>query len=387
MVALSRDGQVLAQAAGQPLVSVLYSDEADIWRAQTWRELLPDALAVRHAGRSTTVDVGSFGGKPIAARLAARLGGAEVTWRITVENRAPGTVVGVTGPALRGIADQPGGVLYMPNRPGQRLADPWHVLAAARHLVYPVPASMQFVTYTDKAGGVAYHVLDRRMLYKELVFGGPDRELSVVQYPFIAPGGCWHSPRIVWQALSGDWHAAADRYGAWFRSWARRPQVSPQVRAFPVMAGTVIRARPEDDAHLHDVMKSQEIGTYAAALEQVKQLKASGFQGTHLVGWFGQGHDTTYPDFDPSPAMGGEDGLKVLVAGMHAMGMLATFYLNARLANVDSSTFHAHPDWGGEAAERRDVARAIWEPDVRPSVPGGARVPGAPCRPSTARRP
>jgi hypothetical protein len=347
-VTLALDGQTVARGEGRPIASILYSDEADLWKAQTWRELQPDAVAVHHDGQDVVVEVKSFGGRAVTMRLRAHVAHAatEVEWRITVENHAPGTVVGVTGPALRGVVDQPGGMLYMPNRPGQRLADPWRVLAQnVSHLAYPVPASMQFVTYAGAAGGVAYHVCDHRMVYKEFLFGGPDRELNVVQYPFVQPGGHWESPAILWQALRGDWHEAADRYRAWFRTWASPPQVSPQVRAFPVMGGTVIRARPEDDANLHDVMKSQEVGTYAAALEPIRKLKDFGFQGTHLVGWFGQGHDTTYPDYPPSLDMGGPDGLKALVTNMHGMGMLATFYLNARLANVASPTLVAHLDW------------------------------------------
>jgi hypothetical protein len=347
-VSLALDGQAVAQAEGRPIASILYSDEADLWKAQTWRELQPDAVAARHDGQDVVVEIKSFGGKPVTMRLRAHIANAasEVEWRITVENHAPGTVVGVIGPALRGIADQPGGMLYMPNRPGQRMADPWRALAGnVARLAYPVPASMQFVTYAGAAGGVAYHVCDERMVYKELLFGGPDREMSVVQYPFVTPGGRWESPAILWQALRGDWHEAADRYRAWFHTWAAPPQVSPQVRAFPVMGGTVILARPQDDANLHDVMKTQEVGTYAAALVEIKKLKEYGFQGTHLVGWFGQGHDTTYPDYPPSLDMGGPDGLKALVASMHGMGMIATFYLNARLANVASPTLLDHLDW------------------------------------------
>jgi hypothetical protein len=43
--------------------------------------------------------------------------------------------------------------------------------------------------------------------------------------------------------------------------------------------------------------------------------------------------------------MGGEAGLHALVDGMHAAGLIASFYLNARLANYNSATLKAHPDW------------------------------------------
>jgi hypothetical protein len=354
---LAWGNQVLAQSAQRPLLSIFYSDEADIWKAQTWQELRADAVVVRQGAKETDLDIASFGGQPVKVRLIGRLdsGRGEVTWSIELVNGARGTVVGVIGPALAGIRDIADGSLYFPDRPGQRLADPWRALSAnTLRMEYPVPASMQYVVYAGPDSGtaspsgvrgVAYHVFDREMVYKQLVFGGPDREISVIQYPFVPSGGHWRSPPIVWQALRRDWHEAADRYRGWFRSWAVRTTISAQVRAFPILAGTVVRARPVEDSALHDVVKEQEVGTYAASLEQMRQLKQRGYEGTEFIGWFGKGHDTTYPEFVPAPDMGGIEGLKNAVAGIHKMGLLALFYLNARVANYHSPTLQAHPEW------------------------------------------
>lgn len=345
-VTLAAHGRTLAEWSGAPLITVLHSDEADIWKAQSWVERKPEGVRVSRSSSGWLVHVASFGGKAVRCTARARIVGSEVRWDITVTNRTGGTVVGVVGPTLRGVRDVPSGALYIPDRPGQRLGDPWTALAAERRgIAYPVPASMQYLTYSGKDAGLALHVLDRAMTFKHFAFGGPGREMTVYQYPFILPGRSRRLPTVVWQTLDGDWHGAADRYGAWFRTWAAKPSISPQVRAYPIMGGTVVRSRPVDDPHLKDVTKAMETGTYAGALEQARRLKAGGFDGTELVGWFGQGHDTTYPDHLPSDAMGGVEGLKHTLRTMREIGMISVLYLNARLAALESPTLARHPEW------------------------------------------
>ena len=72
------------------------------------------------------------------------------------------------------------------------------------------------------------------------------------------------------------------------------------------------------------VLRNREVKWEIMPLEEARRLKEAGYEGTQFVGWFGQGHDTTYPDHRPSEAMGGEQGLKDLVTTMHAMGMIAS---------------------------------------------------------------
>lgn len=341
--------RVIARRSEGPPIAINYSNEPDIWKAQTWRRLLPDAVKVERHSKEIDFVIPSFGGKTIRATLSARPNGDEIDWNISIHNKSHGTVVGVIGPALRQVATVPNGYIYFPDRPGQRLAAPWQRLhSGAASLVYPVPASMQFLIYADRTWGVSYQVWDKEMVYKKLIFGGPSRELSVEQYPFIPPRGIWRSPVICWQILNRGWRQAARRYGRWFHSWAAKPQVSPEVKSFPVMGGIVVLARPVSDPTLHDVTKKMQVGTYDAALKKAAELRKAGFQGAHLIGWFGQGHDSTYPDYYPTARMGGEKGLLHLVNGMHRLGMLVTLYLNARLANVTSPTYLAHPGWAVE---------------------------------------
>lgn len=352
---LTGDGPVLELQTGDTMLgkvdllrklAVLYSEDPSIWSATTWREIAPDRIAVTRSGHRVCALVPSFGGLPI--RLEARFEPSpdrSIVVQVRLWNRSPGVVVGLRGPGLSSVANLPGGALLIPNRPGHRLANPWlHYSSQPVSMEYPVPASMQYMAYVGDESGVALHVRDKAMVYKHFIFAGPDREMTVLQYPFVTPGGRWQSPPIMLQALD-SWRQAADLYREWFESWASAPRISPVVRAMPTLPGTVIKARPIDDPYLKDVTKAQEVHTFAAALEQARGYHSSGLDGVHLVGWFGQGHDTTYPDHRPAEEMGGESGLIEYIRALHGMDMLAVLYLNARLANVMSPTYLAHPDW------------------------------------------
>ena len=346
---LSFNQYQVAFAEGDPLFVILYSDAPDIWQARKWHMAGPDNAAVSRRGNRRFYSADSFEGKPVRLRVGARMDApaGEISWDIRVENKSAGTVVGVIGPCLRNVQDRPKGFLAVPNRPGHRIDDPWNTLAKdVQHLTYPVPASMQYLAYSGDGGGVAVHVFDQDMVYKQLAFGGESRQMTPVQYPFVPPGAAWHSPEVLWQVYATDWHAAADRYRAWFQKWARRPEPSPSIKAMPIVPGVVIRARPKEDEFLKDVQKSQEVGTYDAAMPRIEGYARSGRDGVHLVGWFGQGHDSTYPDHLPSDAMGGEAGLLRLAQAIHERKMLAVYYLNARLLNtVTSPSYQAHKEW------------------------------------------
>ena len=251
-------------------------------------------------GQRFVLSISSFGGLAVRGEAACELDEArgELRWTMKIGNDAPGTVVGVIGPCLRNVQDLPGGVLAIPNRPGHRIRDPWKTLAASvQHLEYPVPASMQYMAYSSSIGGIAVHVLDREMVYKQLAFGGAGRQMTFIQYPFVAHGGQWTSPSVVWQVLSQDWHQAADRYRAWFRSWAEKPQVSRRLAACPWSPRWVLCARPKDDPVLKDVLKSMELRTVRGGARESPGVLAGGLRRSPPGGmvWAGARHHVSGP--------------------------------------------------------------------------------------------
>ena len=367
-------GERLAFSKEEPLFVILYSDATNIWEARQWQRIKPDEETLSPSADGWNYEARSFEKKPVKVSARAVVNGmaGEVTWDIRLENHTGGTVVGLMGPCLRNVQDRSGGFLAVPSRAGQRIDDPWNTLTnSLQQLAYPVPAGMQYLAYSGKGGGVAFHVLDRDMNYKQFVYGGEGRLMTVVQYPFVPPGGVWQSPAILWQGFTNDWHAAADRYRTWFRSWAQRPQISPSVIAMPIVPGIVIRARPQEDPWLKDVTKSQEVGTYAAAYPKIEAFARRGMSGVHLVGWFGQGHDSTFPDHLPSAAMGGEDGLLKMVARIKQNNLLAIYYLNARLLNVATSpTYQQHKDWEAITEDGKPLQEVIGSETFHVACPG-----------------
>ena len=166
---LALDGVTVAYSKGDPLFVLLYSDAADIWQARSWRMVAPSDAKVTRKGNNIRYAVESFEGLPIhlQARAAVDEATNEITWSMDVENKAPGTVVGVIGPCLRNVQDRPDSFLAVPNRAGHRIDDPWTALAGAvQHLEYPVPVSMQYLAYSGNDGGVAVHMFDKEMAYK-----------------------------------------------------------------------------------------------------------------------------------------------------------------------------------------------------------------------------
>ena len=305
---LSFNQYCVAFSDGDPLFVILYSDAPDLWEARTWHMAGPDNALVSRKGNKQCYSADSFEGKPVQLHAEAKIDATagEISWDIRVENKAAGTVVGVIGPCLRNVQDRPSGFLAVPNRPGHRIDDPWNTLSnTVQHLTYPVPASMQYMAYSGDGGGVAVHVFDRDMAYKQLVFGGESRQMTFIQYPFVPPGRAWHSPEVLWQVYRSDWHAAADRYRAWIGKWARRPQPSPSIKAMPIVPGVVIRARPKEDEFLKDVQKSQEVGTYDAAIPKIEEYARSGRDGVHSSDGSARGTTRRIPTiFLPTPWAG-----------------------------------------------------------------------------------
>jgi hypothetical protein len=272
--------------------------------------------------------------------------GDEVRWDITVTNGGDGVVTSIGLLVVAGLPIDQDSALHLPDRSGAVVDRPWEALAGGTHvLAYPVPASMQFAAFTAAGLTTAVHVEDPTMAYKHLVIDGAQRGLGVRLFPFVEPGQSWRAPTVVQQVTDGGWHAVADRYRRWFRSWAVAPDVSPQVRRFPIIDLDVVRARPIADPYITDVVEDMASGSYRASAARLADLRARGYDGVELGGWFGDGHDTTYPDYEPGPLMGTAEDLADLCAVVKDQGGLLALYLNARVANITNPTYLAHPEW------------------------------------------
>ncbi len=327
-------------------MGILYARVASMWEARSWEERLPEQVQMTHASADKLELLFSdFAG--IRARVLLQIAVQDDGFSFTahVSNDDSGVVVGVIMPCLDGMTDAGEGTLYYPDRAGAKIAKPFAALReAAFGRSYPVPLSAQFLTYNTGTDGWLLACHDTAMSYKELLMGGPERQIRITQFPFVEAGKSATLAPVVLQGYAGDWHIAADRYRAWFDSW-RSPPVSQALSHFPVFGSVVIRARPVEDAYLQDVSKDMEVGTYAAAIPALQRLRAKGIDGVHIVGWHGQGHDTDYPEFRIPDDFGGREGLRAMADSAHAMGLIPGYYTNGRLANTRNPLFLAHPEW------------------------------------------
>lgn len=331
------DTQLAEAKQPLPAVTVLYAaGAASQWEAREWTELTADRVTLEALDQGVAVLAEGFGGQDISARLAIVAEDGGFSFDLSLENRAPGVVVGARAARLSGFQEL-GGSLYAPDRAGQRLASPFKKLMSGPHaFVYPVPLSAQFLSYSTGALSWTVRVQDERMRFKRILLGDVFQQLEVEQYCFLESGASGQLPRVRLEAYRGDWHLSSDRYRSWFDSWARKAQASPLTQRMPTIASAVIRARPEDDPTLKDVTRDQELKSYEGALARMSQLRQAGFEGCELVGWHGTGHDTDYPLHEVSGAMGGSGALQALTGHMRSLGMQVGFYTNARLGNVAS---------------------------------------------------
>ncbi len=333
-----------AQGKSLPPISVAVSPAASMWEARAWEWLQADRVQVEAEAGRWRIRFNGFGGRNIAATLCVTAENDEFRFDVTLRNDDAGVVVAVASPSIGGFGDLPGGALYVPDRIGRKLKTPFAAMPEAVTLSYPVPLSLQFIAFNTGSAGWAVRCEDASMAYKDLRLGGPGRELTVTQYPFLETGRVASLSPVFLHVHAGSWHVAADRYRRWFESAAPVPAVSAKVRSLPVGDSVVIRSRPVEDPNMPDVTKAQEVGTYDAAIAKLTSSRAAGNEAIHVVGWHDRGHDTDFPEFRVSEAMGGAAGLKRLAEAGRRLGMQVGYYMNGRLVNVRAPFYTEHPE-------------------------------------------
>lgn len=135
---------------------------------------------------------------------------------------------------------------------------------------------------------------------------------------------------IIWPH-KGDWHTAADRYSEFYH------------------ANMTFVEKPswvdESTAWMLTIMKQQNnelMWPYASiGREMTDVAKARGYNMLGLFGWTVGGHDKYYPEYDPDPVMGGEQGLRDGIAEAHERGMKVILYVNGQLIDTEGTKF-----WG-----------------------------------------
>jgi Domain of unknown function (DUF6259) len=151
----------------------------------------------------------------------------------------------------------------------------------------PWPFSFDWVCVHDASATIYFRFEDKRLLDTEVTFGktdasSADTTLSFSKFPRIRPGESWSSPPLVIGAYAGsNWHDAADRFSAWWHSWAAKPHIPAWAKT---MGGMTLGLAFHDDGALT---------ANADAIERVRA--ATGIATYHGSGWISGQTECWYP--------------------------------------------------------------------------------------------
>ncbi|MFB6295469.1 MAG: DUF6259 domain-containing protein [Halobacteriales archaeon] len=364
---LRSDEDIYATSQATPLVSILYTDGESMWKANEWTELFPNDVVFPEDRSPLTIVFSEFDGRDITVELQITIDRGEFHFVPEITNNSDGVVVGATVPRIAGFdtTDEPS--LYVPNRAGERLDQPFATFDAERQtLPYPVPLSAQFLTCTDGDAGWAVYAFDETCTYKEFSLGGDAALVSVSYFCFLEPGESGRIPTTVLKLYSGTWHSAADRYREWFDSWARPPARSDLLEQLPyVYEWFLIDQHDASEAGTETLKKYGDYG------DKISEIADRGYDAVWLVSWHDRGLDTDFPEFDVTEVIG-YDELADMTDVMKNHGLQVGFYFNARLANAESDVYTANNHWAVDPRRTVDISEQYFEEHhvLCPGAPG-----------------
>jgi len=204
---------------------------------------------------------------------------------------------------------------------------------------YPgMACDMQWGEFTGGGKNLYFASHDPQFRWKEMVCKYyPDTKKAAFAFGHhftCFPGESYTCPEVRVQWLDGDWKAGAKVYSAWFHEAHKMPQKPEWVRRSNGWLLTILKQQ-------NDVImwNYKEVGTTLLDIAEARGLDIIG-----LFGWTVGGHDRFYPEYDPDPRMGGEEGLREAVKKIHERGMKAVFYFNGQLIDQNGTKFW--PDTG-----------------------------------------
>jgi hypothetical protein len=163
---------------------------------------------------------------------------------------------------------------------------------------------------------------------------------------FLDAGDAWEIPETVCENVTGDWHAAARRYRAWYDT-VRSVRVATPDWARQISGWLLVIMRQQNE---------QVFWKYTDIPLLCDIAERNGLDCIGLFGWTKGGHDHLYPDYEPSDEMGGVAALKAGIAEAHRRGLRVYMYANGQLQQVGATPFWK--EYGEKLAlVRRDGSR------------------------------
>lgn len=340
-------------------------DEAPAWRMELCgsagqrHELSSDCASFRLEDGGRLLHWECANGICVHVRIGGDGGGLS-TLDLSVDNGSQWQIGRIDYPLLP-IRRNPAEALIIPWQMGVRIPDPvgaaaadedasqeWtgqerrsHQLAAE----YPGLLAMQFMALEcggEECGNAVYFGLhDSSASYKRFgLYGARDCDSATMMarhFPAspVPPGGHWQCPYPICLGLfRGNWLAAAEIYRSWAirQQWCRCGKVSSRHDLPSWAAATGV--------WYWNWVFADDKGETSQILPVLRQLQQkSGLPcAFHWYGWNNHCHDSDYPDYALDDF--GRKRLKEALDQYHAAGVKVFPYVNGRLWNVDSSSWH-----------------------------------------------
>lgn len=361
---LNQNGQITGLSNKPTGTEFIHTDQPTGWKLITsmgeWREhqifdhdntgqvwLMGDQAEVQFEGL-----IGQEQARlDISLTLHYRLKGDEVEAQAQIDNRSAETVKEIWFPfisGLRKIDPQLADHLTLPMTIGAILDEPAHNLPYDRFvnrgggqffahdgwshypLPYPGLASMPWMDFFNQNEGLYLGSHDVHCPTTTLLARGrvetSDFQLGFGRYPFVSPGEQWQSATFVIKLHTGDWHAGARCY----REFAA-------TRGPNVVAPDWLRAIPGVQGAFHVHQNKHIVNSYESLVDIFRANLRSGLNLPLFVfSWFRTGHDSDYPEYEATPALGGAEALRSVIQTIRAEGGHVILYTQGRL--IDKKT-------------------------------------------------
>ena len=145
---------------------------------------------------------------------------------------------------------------------------------------------------------------------------------------FIQPGDSQQSEALVFQPYPGDWHAGADLYKEWRRTWFKPPTMPQWLR--DVHSWQQIQINSAEDRLEFP---------YKDLPRKAEACKRWGVKAIQLTGWQIGGQDRDFPLHDTDPRLGTWQELKDAIAASRKMGVEIVLFNKYKWADITSPAY------------------------------------------------
>ena len=157
-------------------------------------------------------------------------------------------------------------------------------------------------------------------------------EYAFIRFPYVGEGlkagPVFDAGEFVIQFHDGDWHDASAIYRSWWDRHFKPPAEPTWLRRRSCwFSGMCLQ--PEDRIN----------GDYETYTQWAVEAKEFGIDTAEICAWDKGGQDRDYPEYDPDPRLGGEEGFKRMIRRLQEAGVEPVVFANYNAIDASSDLF------------------------------------------------